>query len=405
MLYLSNTKALVDQEILIQISNLKPQAKIRLILKTKDRFDHLWKSSAYFQANDKGFIDLSLQAPYAGSYDCPDSMGLFWSMTSKQTQNMFIPPEREMRYILELYIDHILAEQKEFYRYLFKDIETKHLILDDLNALMCFPKSFKSSNLVITLTGSNGGLSPERAKLLASYGVATCALAYFSEQNLPKNLEEIPLEYVVQAIDKIKSFYPGRFSKIILYGKSKGAELTLCIASYFPYSIDAVIASVPSNYVWVSPSHNFKSSWTFQGRPLPFIQPPKDKDLKKIENLSQVHLQAIKEHFLSLNKAEIPLKNITCPLLIFTAEDDKLWPSYFFGEKIDEQLKSRASYKHVSYPKAGHMLNFPYFPTTSPYHYHSIFKCYMDTGGKAYEHYNACLDSWTKIKKFIFTLS
>ncbi|MFX9069660.1 hypothetical protein ABTN30_20420, partial [Acinetobacter baumannii] len=56
------------------------------------------------------------------------------------------------------------------------------------------PQSKNRLPLIITLSGSNGGFSENRAKLLASNGFAVLALAYFGVPGLPPHLQEIPLE-------------------------------------------------------------------------------------------------------------------------------------------------------------------------------------------------------------------
>src|SRR5690625_7082273 len=53
---------------------------------------------------------------------------------------------------------------------------------------------------VIVLGGSEGGLRESNAALLASYGFNSLALAYFGIEDLPKELVNIPLDYIEKAI-------------------------------------------------------------------------------------------------------------------------------------------------------------------------------------------------------------
>lgn len=404
MIHISDLESLTDEKISIYIENIKPQSEVTLQLSTKDKFDHAWKSRATFQASDKGLVDLSKQAPLKGSYDHTDPMGLFWSMSSQTMPSMYIPPENEISYTLEVFEGATLLASTEFKRLLHKDIEVKHIVENDLNVLVCIPKTQKTQTFVVNLTGSNGGLSPERAKLLASHGIPSCALAYFSEENVPKFLEEIPLEYVVNAIEKLKNYYPKLFNKVVLFGKSKGGELSLCLGSYFPDLFDGIIAAVPSSYVWTSPTDNNKSSWSLKGTPLPFIPAPKGLNKEMLQDLTKVHLKAIAEIAKNHEEAAIPVENIKCPLLVITVEDDKMWPSKYFGEQLDKLLHGKDHYTHICYEKAGHILTPPYFPTTSSKYWHGILKQFMETGGTPFEHHEACLDSWSKVKTFIMEL-
>src|SRR5699024_11289262 len=49
---------------------------------------------------------------------------------------------------------------------------------------------------IVVLGGSEGGLSESSAALLASHGFNTFALAYFGIEDLPKELVNIPLDYI-----------------------------------------------------------------------------------------------------------------------------------------------------------------------------------------------------------------
>ncbi len=401
---LSQQELLIDEEVLIKVENLKPQLEVTLVLETKDKFGQIWQSSAAFQSTNNGLIDLSLQAPIRGSYDHTDPMGLFWSMSSKTIESMYIPPENFLDYKLDIFVENECICSKEFKRHLFKNISIEQVLREDINALVCIPDIIKSKTLVVNLTGSNGGLSPERAKLLASHGIPSCALAYFAEENVPKHLEEIPLEYIANAIETLKKLYPKLIDKVVLFGKSKGGELSLCMGSYFPDLVNGIIASVPSNYVWTSPTNNAKSSWTLKGTPLPFVPAPKGLTPEMLQDLTKVHLDAIALSAKENEEAKIPVENIKCPLLVISVEDDKMWPSAYFGSCIDKLLSEKTNYESVLYKKAGHILTPPYFPTTSSKYWHGILKQFMETGGKPYEHHTACVDSWKKIKSFILGL-
>lgn len=402
LISISKENALVDEKINIKLSPLLPNEEIKLSLKTLDKFGNTWYSNALYLADEKGLLDIEKTAPIEGSYTGADSMGLFWSMTSS-FESMYIPPEDKLDYTLEVVQNNQVLEKKRFTRYLFKDIEQTHVISEKLNALLCIPSKQVTSTLVICLTGSNGGLSPERARLLASHGIPSCALGYFRGEYLPESLEEISLDKVIQSIEEVKRLYPTNIDKIVLFGKSKGAELSLCLASYFPDVFDGVIASLPSSFVWCSPNDHTKSSWTLKGTPLPFIPPA--FNMNDLNDLTKAHLIALNEHKNHLEASCIPVERILCPILLLSAEDDKVWPSAVFGDLVEKKIIDTQDFKHCKYKDAGHILTPPYYPTTSTKYWHNVLKQFMETGGTTEGHHQANLQSWTEIKQFISKLS
>jgi dienelactone hydrolase len=62
-------------------------------------------------------------------------------------------------------------------------------------AKLFLPNTGEPRPAVIVLSGSCGGFCEPVAQVLASKGYVTLALAYFNVDGLPKNLENIPLEY------------------------------------------------------------------------------------------------------------------------------------------------------------------------------------------------------------------
>lgn len=94
------------------------------------------------------------------------------------------------------------------------------------------------------------------AALLASNGFPTLALAYFKFEHLPEQLQEIPLEYFQSVIDWLQNREEVDANKIGLFGRSKGAELSLILGITFS-QIKAVVASSPSSTVC---NGNFKQS-------------------------------------------------------------------------------------------------------------------------------------------------
>src|SRR4029450_14052521 len=82
--------------------------------------------------------------------------------------------------------------------------------------------------------------------ILARNGFAALALAYFGMEGLPKELDQIPLEYFQSALAYIRSHRSLDSDQIGIAGNSKGAELALLLASEDP-AIRCVLAFSPSS--------------------------------------------------------------------------------------------------------------------------------------------------------------
>lgn len=79
--------------------------------------------------------------------------------------------------------------------------------------------------------------------------------------------------------------------------------------------------------------------------------------------------------------------------MIITSSDDHRWPSGIYGEKIKDRLaenKFPHHFEHLHYVNTGHMIRYPYIPTTQ----------LKMNGGTAENNAYASSDSWTRIKHF-----
>jgi uncharacterized protein len=218
---------------------------------------------------------------------------------------------------------------------------------------------------VLVLGGSEGGV-PSGAKFLASKGYAALAIAYFKAPGLPETLEQIPLEYLDQALDWLEASPGVPRGGIVIEGGSKGAELALLLASRHA-DVIGVIATSPSSVVWQGIAKSFwpkpaaRSSWTLQGQPLPFVpydyghffNPLDARAIYKFYERSLAQREAAAQ-------AAIPVEKIHGPVLLLTGRDDRLWPSTEMAERICHRLKAAGfpyKFEHIAYEHAGHTLN------------------------------------------------
>jgi len=126
---------------------------------------------------------------------------------------------------------------------------------------------------VVVLSGSSGRIERERCRMFARAGVSAVSVRWFGGPGQPPGICEIPLESFVAAAELLRERGSQRVS---LLGVSKGAEASLLVSTLSDCA-DAVIALAPTSVVWanVGPGRDgherpCRSSWTWQGRPLPF---------------------------------------------------------------------------------------------------------------------------------------
>ncbi|MGA7075356.1 MAG: acyl-CoA thioester hydrolase/BAAT C-terminal domain-containing protein [Halobacteriota archaeon] len=259
---------------------------------------------------------------------------------------------------------------------------------------------------IIVIGGAGGGLSSTSAvgSLLAEWGYATLALAYFGVEYLPTRLQEIPLEYFKRAIIWLRAHPSVAPSKIGLVGTSKGGEAALLVGATYG-EICAVVAYSPSHVVFQSideawsDSSMSKSSWTLHGEPVPYVPFRMDNDC--IEHYGfylGLYLASLQDRQ-AVGRAVIPVERINGPVLLVSGADDAIWPSSMMCERVVERLKQhnfRFSFQHLRYDGAGHLLAGPSRLTPAP----SISAGGMAFGGTENANAAARDDAWTKVCGF-----
>jgi dienelactone hydrolase len=212
---------------------------------------------------------------------------------------------------------------------------------------------------VLVLGGSDGGIPSRRAKLIAENGFPVLALAYFKTKRTPEYLDMIPLEYFDEPIEWLKKSTYAQGGRIVVIGESKGAELALLLAARKP-EISGVVAFVPSAAVFQGIPKNYwppRSSWSHGGEPLPFV--PYDlKNLPDPKDILSIYRNSMKQQG-AVRKALIPVSAIKGPILLFSAKDDRMWPSVEMSEMIMRTLRDQEfsyTYEHIPYDNAGHTM-------------------------------------------------
>jgi dienelactone hydrolase len=264
---------------------------------------------------------------------------------------------------------------------------------------------------VIVLGGSEGGISEQEAAVIASHGFTALALAYFGLPNLPRSLVNVPLETIERGLSFMKTNAAVCHNRPIgVVGHSKGAELALVAAARF-HDVGAVVAFSPSSVVFSglgdAPPGIADSSWSYDGRPLPYangVVPKAIEDrIAQLEHARQ-HVSYAPEYLAQLqnnteSQAIIPVETIAGPVLLIAGGADELWPSLVMSRRIMQRLRDhRHPYADtlLGYPAAGHPINIPYqFAKAELKH------AFLLLGGSAESNERASEDSWPRVMQFL----
>lgn len=284
-------------------------------------------------------------------------------------------------------------------------IRIEKVIQPDWAAYVHFPPSPNPLPVIITLGGSEGGLSftAAEANAMVHEGFVLMRLGYFkySKSTMQQTLQEIRIEKVMEAIAWLKKNPAVDSSKIALLGISKGAELALVAASK-TNAVKAVAAHVPSHVVWYGMGKwkgTNKSSWTYQGKPLDFVPYGKPQSGWFTKRIAEFYEAGLQKYADRIPQALIPVENISGPVLISSGGKDDIWPSWLMAAEIEKRLKAKNfpfEFKHLYFPDAGHGL-FGQLPDNKD---EEAMQQLAGGGGTAIANYEARQQTWTATFSF-----
>src|SRR5690606_1133963 len=84
ILSITPADALIDEPRVIRVEGLTAGERITIASQTERAAGVIWRSQAQFEADAQGVVDLTRQAPLAGSYQEVSPMGLLWSQVPEQ---------------------------------------------------------------------------------------------------------------------------------------------------------------------------------------------------------------------------------------------------------------------------------------------------------------------------------
>ncbi|XVS63457.1 acyl-CoA thioester hydrolase/BAAT C-terminal domain-containing protein [Actinosynnema sp. CA-299493] len=345
-------RAPLDAVLDVRVVDLPPDERVVVRASTGD-----WSSTAVFLADERGVVDLTRHAPVEGDYAGVDPMGLFWSMS--RTGEPSGPTSIEVVGVDEVELDRLTVPD---------GVRRTEVGEDGLVGVLFEPDDDRVHPGVIVLGGSEGGVRELDAALLAGHGFAALALAYFGVPGVPDDLVEVPLEHFGTALEWLGA----RAGRLGVVGGSRGGEAALLLGATFP-RVEAVVSVAGSGVVTqcVGPGTRLlpklaheASSWTWRGRPLPYLPHSIPDELReRVVSGEPVRLNSAFDFADGIPEdAEIPVERIGGGVLLLSSGRDGWWPSAELSEVAWRRLTGHGhAHRHerVVYPEAGHLIAGP----------------------------------------------
>ncbi|MBM9519863.1 acyl-CoA thioesterase/BAAT N-terminal domain-containing protein [Desulforhopalus vacuolatus] len=374
------SESLADQPLMtFKICGLTPNHEVAIRARTQDEAGTTWMSWGTFQSDEAGSIDISKQAPLAGTFAIADPSAILWSMRPDgDTTNPVSMFEKKTVTPLSVKVSVEINEETVAQTTIVRIFSSKGTEVirepvdqEGVTGTLFYPASKGPHPAVICLSGSGGGFNEPRASLLAAHGYAAFALAYFGAGSLPRELHEIPVEFIERGLSWLGQHNSVDCDRIAVYGYSKGGELALLLGSLYS-QIKAVAAFSGSSFVWQGLRFGRPgSSWTQGGKTVPYL--PMKVPLYTIFKLFLGKTVAFRESYTrglraskNLDTAAIRVEQINGPVFLVAGTDDQVWPAADFADTIAERLKQHEHQYPCKYFRekgAGHLVCMPYLPS------------------------------------------
>lgn len=232
------------------------------------------------------------------------------------------------------------------------EFEVKKIAYKNLVAKLYLPKTSAKVPVVIAFGGSDPSWAHADAngEMMAKNGIAVIGVVYFKmAPSLPPTLDQIPMEYFIDAINYAETETQLDATKIGVVSGSRGAEAGFLLA-ILDSRIKSVVITTPSKVAWGGMT-TARSAWTYQGKDIPSMSLP---EIENATQLERFHKALADQE--QVRKAMFTFEKINGPILMISATNDQIWPCTAMTNDIVDYLKQknfRYQVVHKSYP-TGH---------------------------------------------------
>ncbi|XP_077865745.1 acyl-coenzyme A thioesterase 1-like [Saccoglossus kowalevskii] len=369
-----------------------------------DEKGRTFEAHGHYTASSDGEVYLDKHPSIGGTYTGIEPMGLFWSMVLSPGQ------KKGIRYVkldvtqpsnveLSLYPGYLGINELQdttpvtttsiLRVFMEEHMERFEVKVGRVRGTLIKPKGRGPFPGIIDMYGALGGILEMRASLLANYGYAVLALGYCRYKDLPDNILEIDLDYFEESINWFTGQECVMTGGIGTIGLSKGAELAVTMAVYFPDKVNAVVS--------INGAHmHTGSAMKYRGQTLPYTG--YDNSKLVIIDDNACCLEIVDD---PVDEAVFDFSRVKAEMLWIAVGDDLLCKTPFYAEEAIKQIRSlnKSNYRYLYYPGAGHLVQPPNTP------FSGLFPCWFKNinvmcGGRPKPHARAQEDSWKHILQF-----
>ncbi|XP_077408508.1 acyl-coenzyme A thioesterase 1-like [Vanacampus margaritifer] len=391
-------RCLFDKLVQVKVEGLAPHKLVELRSRLVDDKEVIFKASALYQADKKGLVDVSSAPSLGGSYTGVEPMGLWWSMAPETPHRKLVKKNVVTPTVVEIAAHNVvtgemIASETNQREYMMEGMRRIPVREGRVRGVLFIPPGEGPFPGIVDLYTFGGGLSEQRASLLANKGFVVLALAYYGYQDLPKNPKRLDLEYFEEAVNYLQHHPKVGGPEVGIISISHSGALALSMSSFLT-CIKATVCINGCNANTVFPLH-YKDIVI---PPLPLLMENIQMTQSGVIDITDV----TPDPTVGKNRASlIPIERADCNFLFAVSEDDRNWSSALFAKQAAEMLKShgRESFQVVSYPEAGHLLEVPHMPFC-PSSFHAALGRAVVFGGQPKAHSGAQLDLWERVQEF-----
>jgi len=350
----------VDERIDLRIRGAAPGESVTLAATTTDADGHEWRSTATFEADAEGVVDLTEHAPTDGSYGGVAPMGWCWSMSAGDDARVtsLMDPTPLTIELAATTDDDDRAERTITRTVVPEGVSRTEVDRPDLRGTVFEPSGAGPHPGVLVLHGSNGRPSLFDAALLAANGFAAFAVHYAGDDApVGDGIERVPLPY----FDRAASWFTDRErvadGDLGVLGHSWGALAALLLGARRGWA-GAVVSYNGSGVVWDTPSG--APAWV-------------DADGDPLDAVSGQGKQTLCDGQLDDADAEtvaaatIQVERTDAPVLLISGGEDPVWPARRLSEIAADRLREAGGdVEHLTYDDAGHFVTPPSLPKDDP---------------------------------------
>ncbi len=429
-LTISPEDSFLPEPVAICADGFEPGRTVTIAARLVDNAGVSWVSEGRFVADANGQVDVASAPSESGTYSGIDPMGLLWSLQPESgvDRSFMIKATEKAHKLGQPLLDPLKPAKIEFtarsdnkeasaalsqWR-LAPDIDVVDVREGRLRGV-----AFKHRDrgfvrgAIMSLTGSGGGVELNFAPVLASLGYDVLSLAYFAYEDLPPVISSIPLEYFAEGFEWMRKEFGAK--KLAVQGASRGGELSLILAAYFPQYVSGAIAIVPmyaSSPGWDPAKGVAGPSWTLGGKDIPYAASapaPAFEDMQRIANENPNGFSYTPWFLETMNapkaraEAPIPLEQAAGPILFISGEDDQMWPCTWGSNVAVDRLRGKGfkhDFRHLALRETGHLTPLPNVSTIfCQAIHHTLADMFLACGGTPQGSARSSLETWAAMKE------